>query len=216
MAVGKATGDFIALLNNDVRVIEPGWLTIMMGYALQPHIGAVGPKLLYPDDRIQHAGIILLDNVAIAAESFKGRPRDTNEYFALAQVARWVIAVTGACLVTSKAKFQEVGGLDEQHLPVAFNDVDLCLKLYKAGYKNVYTPHTALYHFEFTSRGKDYDQASIHRAQSEANYMRDTWKILASDPFYSPHFSRSESTYLLLSPMEEPYLDESESWRPFA
>lgn len=203
MAAARARGDFLVLLNNDTEVVSPNWVEILLGYAAQAHVGAVGPKLLYPDDTIQHAGIVMLGTGHIAREAFKRRAGDSDEYFALAQTARWVTSVTGACLMVEKRKFEEVGGLEER-LAVTFNDVDFCCKLHEAGYRNIYTPYAVLRHYEFTSRGAVEDTPEKQqRAHLENVYMRERWRMLDNDPFYSIHFSRTDDTYKIILPEEE-------------
>lgn len=203
MAALRASGEFLVLLNNDTEIITPDWVEVMLGYAAQAHVGAVGPKLLYPDDTIQHAGIVMLGAEQIARESFKRRPYGSEEYFALAQTARWVCAVTGACLMVEKRKFLEVGGLEER-LAVTFNDVDFCCKLHEAGYRNLYTPYAILRHYEFTSRGAVEDTPEKQqRAHLENIYMRKRWRMLDVDPFYSIHFSRKSDTYRIIHPDED-------------
>lgn len=202
MAVKRASGELLVLLNNDTEVVSPNWMEIMAGYAIQAHVGAVGPKLLYPDDTIQHAGVVMLGTGQIAREAFKRRPCDSEEYFALAQTARWVCAVTGACLMVEKRKFQEVGGLEES-LAITFNDIDFCCKLHEAGYHNVYSPYAILRHYEFTSRGAVEDTLEKQqRAHRENVYMRNRWQALDIDPFYSVHFSRDDDTYQIIHPGE--------------
>ncbi len=204
IAARNATGEYLLFLNNDTSVLSPDWLTTMMKHATRKKVGAVGPKLLYPDGTIQHAGIVLLDRDHIARESFKGLPADTEEYFAQAQVARETSAVTGACLLLEKKKFFVVGGFDEENLPVAYNDVDLCCRLLEAGFTNIYTPHASLIHHEGASRGKDVDEASIIRGRKEMAYFYKRWKHFFPDRYYSPYFSRIIDTYKLLIPEEQP------------
>lgn len=208
IAAGMAAGEYLLFLNNDTSVVSPDWLTTMMRQAAREKVGAVGPKLLYPDGTIQHAGIVLLDRDHIARESFKRLPADTEEYFAQAQVARETSAVTGACLLVEKKKFFMAGGFDEENLPVAYNDVDLCCRLMEAGFTNIYTPYATLIHHEGASRGEDVDEAAILRGRKEMAYFYKRWKHFFPDRYYSPYFSRKIDTYKLLIAGELPYFEQ--------
>ena len=165
-----ARGPYLCLLNNDTEVIEPGWLTALMRQAVRPGVGAVGAKLLYPDGSIQHAGVVL--GPAGAEHAHRFLPDAEAGDFAAAHVARAVSAVTAACLLVEKAKYMAVGGLDEA-LAVAFNDVDLCLKLGAAGWRNIYEPAARLIHHESKSRDTTAPDAAA-RAQ-EAALIRRRW-----------------------------------------
>lgn len=184
-AVRHANGEVLLFLNNDIEVISPGWLEGMVSHAVKPEIGAVGALLLYPDNKIQHAGVILsIDTVAEHAylnwkwEDF----RNNDEAFRVQSY----YAVTGACMAIEKRKFEEVGGFDEKHLPIAYNDIDLCLRLLEKGYKNLWTPHAMLYHHESASRGYEDTLLKRLRFRIEAHYMRKKWgEILDSDPRYN-------------------------------
>ena len=155
-AAGFATGKFLCLLNNDIEVIEPQWLSELVREAYQPGIGAVGARLLYPDRSIQHAGVAIgLGNAA--GHAHRDLPEGERGYFAQALIARGASAVTGACLLVEKEHFDAVGGLDEEGLAVAYNDVDLCLKLRERGLISIYTPAATLVHHESKSRGLDFD-----------------------------------------------------------
>jgi GT2 family glycosyltransferase len=199
-AARQATGGILCLLNNDMAVITPEWLMEMVTQALRPEIGAVGAKLAYPDDRIQHAGIIL-GLMGVANHSHQFRSRHLPGYFAQLKVPRSVAAVTGACLVVRRELFDLVGGLDETHLPVAFNDVDFCLRLNEAGYRTLWTPYAELYHHESASRGSD--QAGERRARlaAETAYMQKRWGArLMNDPYYSPNLSLERNDFSLARP----------------
>jgi GT2 family glycosyltransferase len=188
-AVGFAHGDVLALLNNDTEVIDGVWLTELVSYATMPSIGAVGAKLLYPDGTIQHAGIVMGLHGSVG-HGQRRTPGDSSGYGGSLAVAREVTAVTGACLALRKEVFQEVGGLDEQNLPVTFNDVDLCLKLRARGYRNIWTPHAVLYHHEAATRGPDASGESAARYRREFELMRTRWGAqLEQDPYYSPNLS---------------------------
>ncbi len=182
-AVELARGEVIALLNNDMDVIAPGWLGEMVRHALRPKVGAVGCKLLYADGSIQHAGIVT-GMTGLAGHLFRHAADGSH---ALLAHTRDVSAVTGACLVMRRALYQEVGGLDAAELAVSYNDVDLCLRLDQAGYRIVWTPHACLYHLESVTRGKDSNPDNAQRAQREHDVLLQRWGArLLRDPFYSP------------------------------
>ena len=191
-AVAHATGEVLLLLNNDIDVIAPGWLTEMVSHAIRPEIGAVGAKLLYKNDTVQHAGLVL--GVAwpggIAGHYALGAPRDEPGPFGSLALLRSVSAVTGACLAVRRELYNAVGGLDEHNLAVAFNDVDFCLRLREQGYRNVWTPFAELYHYESISRGDDLSGEKLARFQKEAAFMRKRWgSALDEDPYWNPHLS---------------------------
>ncbi len=133
-------------MNNDVEVITPEWLTELVSHAIQPNVGAVGARLWYPDNTLQHGGVIMVGGVA--GHAHKHLPKGQPGYACRAIVAQNYSAVTAACLVVRKSLFEQVGGLNEADLTVAFNDIDFCLKLKHAGYDNVWTPFAELYHYE--------------------------------------------------------------------
>jgi glycosyltransferase involved in cell wall biosynthesis len=188
-AVKVAQGDYLVLMNNDVEVISPGWLSEMVSLAIQPSIGAVGAKLLYPDDSIQHAGVIVGIG-GVAAHIYKNLPCDAMGYFGRAQLLQGITCVTAACLLVKRSIYQEVGGLDEENLKVAFNDVDFCLKIHEAGYENIWTPYALLYHHESASRGYEDTPEKMQRFNGEVNFMKERWgKRLMEDPFYSPNLT---------------------------
>ena len=196
-AVLHARGEVLALLNNDVEVISKEWLTEMVSHAIRPEIGAVGAKLLYSNGTVQHAGVILgLGGVAGHAHRYlKG---DAHGYCHRAVVTQNLSAVTGACLVVRKSSYQEVGGLNEADLAIAFNDVDFCLKLVTAGYRNVFTPYALLYHHESLSRGPDDTPEKHARFMHEFEYMKRTWGgILQNDNAYNPNLTLEFETFAL-------------------
>ncbi|MFT3988302.1 glycosyltransferase family 2 protein [Aestuariivirga sp.] len=151
-AVKSAKGTYLALVNNDITVISPDWLTEMVSLAARPDTGCVGAKLYYPNNTIQHAGVIV-GLGGVAGHSHKYFDRKAKGYFGRLRMVHNVTAVTAACLVVKKKIFNEVGGLDEENLKVAFNDVDFCMKVHRAGYYNVWTPFAELYHHEFDQPG---------------------------------------------------------------
>ena len=193
-------GEILALLNDDVAAAEAGWLREMVSLAVRPDVGAVGAKLLYPDGRLQHAGLVLgLGNLAVAGHELRGAPGLDSGPQQRLRVVRQVSAVTAACLVVSRDKFIHVGGFDES-LAVGFNDVDFCLRLQQAGWRNLWTPHVQLIHWESISRGSDKTIAATARLQTEADVMRDRWgAALTADPFYHPWLSRDGEDFALVS-----------------
>ena len=199
-AVCRAKGDVIAFLNNDVDVISPDWLKDMVSIAVSPGVGAVGPKLIYPDNRIQHAGIVL--GVGGVANHFhQGLSDQETGYFGRALLMSTVSAVTGACLVVGKDTFERVNGFDEKNLAIAFNDVDLCLKISSSGLRNVWTPHVKLYHHESLSRGSDSDPGRKERFQREIDFMHQKWgDMLKDDPYYNPNLSDITADFSLAFP----------------
>jgi len=196
-AAKHARGDVLCLLNNDTEVITPDWLEEMLGQLVQEKVAVVGAKLLYPDGSVQHGGdLVGVGGVGNHAHSFLGR--EEPGYCNRAVVAQDLSAVTAACLVTWRHLYQELGGLDEKNLPVAFNDVDYCLRTREAGYRVVWTPHAELYHHESVSRGKDLTPEKKRRARREVTYMRKRWKhVLGNDPYYNPNLSYERPDFSL-------------------
>ena len=196
-AAAEARGAYLCLLNNDVEILGKGWLTALMRQALRSHVGAVGAKLLYDDGTIQHAGVTIgLGDAAGHAHRFQANA-DAG-YFARAHAAHYVSAVTGACLLVEKRKFDAVGGLDAAGFAVAYNDVDLCLKLQAAGWRNVYEPKATLIHHESTSRDKDFQPGQIERYTRELALLQDRWGTDGyADPLHHPHLDRNSETYRL-------------------
>lgn len=194
-AARAARGEILALLNNDVEVISPDWLTEMVAWAAQPKIGCVGAKLYYPNDWVQHAGVILGIG-GVAGHSHKHYSRDHPGYFGRLKLVQNISAVTGACLVVRKEVYERAGGLDEENLAVAFNDVDFCLKIREAGYRNVWTPFAELYHHESVSRGYENTQHKRKRFAKEVRFMLQKWgDLLVNDPFYSPHLTKKREDF---------------------
>jgi GT2 family glycosyltransferase len=196
-AVQQARGEILCLLNNDTEVISPDWLKEMVGHLLQDKVGIVGAKLYYPDGRVQHGGdLVGVGGVANHAHAFLSRT--DPGYCNRAMVAQELSAVTAACLLTRRSLYLELGGLDEEHLKVAFNDVDYCLRVREAGYRVVWTPHAELYHHESVSRGKDSTPEKKRRAKREVAYMRKRWRqVLQNDPFYNPNLSYERPDFSL-------------------
>jgi GT2 family glycosyltransferase len=184
-----ARGEILGLVNNDIEPINSDWLCEMVRQVCRPEIGCVGAKLYYPNDTVQHGGVIL-GLGGVAGHSHKHFHRDHPGYFYRLKLVQNLSAVTAACLLLRKSVFEQVGGLNEENLPIAFNDVDLCLKVRKAGYRNLWTPYAELYHHESVSRGADDNPAKRARANSEVAYMRRTWsKALDDDPAYNPNLT---------------------------
>ncbi len=195
LAAELATGEVLGLLNNDLEIISPDWLTEMVRHALRPEVGAVGAKLYYPNGQIQHAGVVL-GLLGIANHPHQFLPRGHGGYFGRLQVVQNVTAVTGACLVVRRQLYLAVGGLDAEHLPVAFNDLDFCLRLGEQGYRTVWTPYAELIHHESMSRGTDTRGESRRRLERESAYMRQRWgSLLAHDPYYNPNLSLQHRDY---------------------
>ena len=194
-AAGSATGEYLCLLNNDIEVIEPQWLDAMVREAVQPGVGAVGARLLYPDRSIQHAGIAI--GIANAAgRAHRLLPEGEAGYFAQALITRGASAVTGACLLISKRHFDAVGGLDERSLAVAYNDVDLCLKLRALGLANIYTPVATLIHHESKSRGLDFAPEHMARYMRELAAFQERWSLQSTiDPWHHPRLNRESEIY---------------------
>lgn len=188
LAVKKAKGEYLVLLNNDTEIITGDWLDVMLGYAMRPHVGAVGPKLLYPDDTVQHAGVIL-GLGGVASHAYLNSERDDLGLSGRLRVPYDYAAVTGACLMVSREKWDEAGGLEED-LKVAYNDIDFCIKLLDKGYYNVCVPMVELYHYESKSRGTDEAPEKKKRFDAEQKYMWEKWgDILEYDRFYNPNFT---------------------------
>ena len=187
-AVQEARGDVLALVNNDVEVISPDWLSEMVSHAVRTEIGAVGARLLYPNGTLQHGGVILGIG-GVAGHANKKLPRYQYGYFARAVVIQSVSAVTAACLVIRKELYEKVGGFDE-NLKVAYNDIDFCLKIRAAGYRNLYTPYAELYHHESATRGYENTLEKQLRHEAEYRYMKQRWgNLLDNDPAYSPNLT---------------------------
>lgn len=195
-AAREARGSFLCLLNNDTEMVNREWLTELMRYAVRDEIGAAGAKLLYEDGTIQHAGVVVGIGEA-AGHAHRFLPAKEPGYFRQPHVAQYVSAVTAACLVVEKRKFETVGGLDEVDLAVAFNDVDFCLKLEKAGWRNVYVPHAVLIHHESKSRGDDISPLNVDRYRRELKILQERWGTKTyDDPLHNPNLDRYSETYV--------------------
>lgn len=193
-AAKQAVGDYLLFLNNDTEVIAPDWIEGMVEQAQKPAIGAVGALLLYPDNTIQHAGVVM-GLGGLAAHSHYGFPATTPGYVCQVKCISNVLAVTGACLMCRREVFETTGGFDEE-LVVAYNDVDLCLKMVAKGYRNVYVPHVVLYHHESKSRGYEDTPEKQERLRREATVIKSRWqKFIDNDPCYSPNLTRDKADY---------------------
>jgi GT2 family glycosyltransferase len=188
-AAQTATGEVICLLNNDIEPITTDWLREMVSHALRPGIGAVGAKLYYPDGTLQHGGVIV--GMGGVAGHFEKHLEPGNPGFCRrVQLLQNLTAVTAACMVLRRAVFDDVGGLDEDNLSVAFNDIDFCLRLVERGYRNVWTPFAELYHHESASRGPDTAPDKVARFAREIDYMKSRWgRSLLEDPNFNPNLS---------------------------
>jgi O-antigen biosynthesis protein len=195
-AVAHTTGTYLLFLNNDTEVVTADWMEAMVEQAQRPSIGAVGAKLLYPDDTIQHAGVVTGIG-GVAGHSHKYADASTGGYFNMLRTVNNYSAVTGACMMVRREVFERVGGFDEQ-LAIAFNDVDFCLKARRLGLYNVYLAHVVLYHYESKSRGAEDTPAKRARFEGERLLMLQRWHTSeAGDPHYSPHLSVTAEDYSL-------------------
>jgi len=202
-AVRSTESEILGFINNDIEVITPEWLDEMVSYAVQPEIGAVGAKLYFPNKTIQHAGVILgLGGLpGVAGHIGKGRPRSYPGQASRALLAQNLSAVTAACLLVRRNVFEEVGGMDEENLSVAFNDIDLCLRIRKRGYRNLWTPFAELYHHESSTRGYEDTPAKVNRFNKESDFMKKRWgDLLLSDPAYNPNLALDRDAFALAFP----------------
>lgn len=200
--VQQSEADFVALVNNDVIVISPEWLEELVSQAIQPGVGAVSPRLLYPDGRVQQAGVILGAGFhGVAEVAHRGLPKNEEGYFGRAVLAQELSALGGACLLVRRSTYLKVGGFDERNLKVAFNDIDFCLKLFERGYRMIYTPSVELYHLEHASRGFENTTSKQRRFTEEIEYMKEKWKHrLLCDPAYNPNLALGQELFTLSFP----------------
>jgi GT2 family glycosyltransferase len=205
-AARHAAGSILAFLNNDLEAIQPDWLTEMVSQATRPPIGAVGALLHFPDDTVQHAGVILgigglNGSPSVAGHAFKNAPRGSEGQRNRHRLVQNFSAVTAACLVIRREIFEKVGGFDETKLAVAFNDIDFCLRVLKAGYRNLWTPFAELYHHESASRGIEDSPDKLERFAAEIATMRGRWAaILDRDPAYNPNLTAEFEDFSLAVP----------------
>jgi GT2 family glycosyltransferase len=192
-AAALASAPLLLFLNDDICIVEPEWLTAMVELATRPNVGAVGARLLFPDGRIQHAGLVV-GMFGVAGHAFKGCFGDERTYFDFPDIIRDVSAVTAACMLVRRDIFEKVGGFDEKLFPVAYNDVDLCLKIRQAGYRVVYTPHATLHHYEAVSKAPE----DIDPRPEETAAFRAKWQpVIDRDPFYNPNLTLDSEDYAL-------------------
>ncbi|MBN2719171.1 MAG: glycosyltransferase family 2 protein [Deltaproteobacteria bacterium] len=199
-AVQHAKGTVLGFVNNDVEVITADWLREMVSHAMRPEIGCVGAKLYYADGRLQHAGVVLGIG-GVAGHSHKYFDSDEPGYRSRIHLTQNYSAVTAACLLIRADIFRAVNGFNETELAVAFNDVDFCLKVRSAGYRNLWTPYAELYHHESVSRGAEDNPEKVKRFNGEVAYMIDTWgDALTKDPCYNPNLTLRHENFTLKLP----------------
>jgi len=193
-AVEVADGDFLLFLNDDIEIIETSWLDAMMEHAVRPEVGITGPQLLYPDGKVQHAGMFLANN-GIGRHAFRFAARDEPGYFGLALTQRNVMAVTGACMLVRRETFDRLGRFDEAH-EIVNNDLDFCLRVHRAGLLTVFTPYATLTHHELASRAGMKDVYDL-------THFNASWQMVfaAGDPYFNPRLSRHADDY---QPDDEP------------
>jgi lipopolysaccharide biosynthesis protein/glycosyltransferase involved in cell wall biosynthesis len=199
-AAAQAEGQLLGFINNDLEVIDSGWLEEMVSHAVQPGVGAVGAKLYYRDDTIQHAGVILGIG-GTAGHGHRNFPRSDHGYLYRLNLIQNLSCVTAACMIMPKDVFAEIGGFDEVNLKASYNDVDLCIRVRQAGYDIVWTPYAELYHLEAASRGYDHEPQNLDRASREVAFLRQRWeKVLAADPFYNPNLTLKDESFAFAFP----------------
>ena len=188
-AVDSTEGEVLAFLNNDIEITHADWIREMVSHVARPDIGAVGAKLFYPNGNIQHAGVVL-GMGGVAGHQFCQMPHNYPGPNGETILVREVSSVTGACMLVRRSAFVEAGGFDAINLPVAFNDIDFCLRLRERGYRNIFTPFAQLVHHESASRGTDFTPERLEEFERECEYMIAKWGgIIRSDPFFNPNLS---------------------------
>ncbi|HWR00322.1 MAG TPA: glycosyltransferase [Chlorobaculum sp.] len=199
-AVERSTAEYVCLLNNDIKIISRDWLDEMVGHAIQEGVGAVGARLWYPDDRLQHGGVVLGIG-GVAGHAFKNASKGSSSCFSRSCLQQEYSAVTGACLLVKRDHYIAVGGLDENNLAIAFNDIDFCLRLRACGLRNVWTPYAEMYHLESASRGYEDTPDKQARFCAEVNYMKQRWAHeLQNDYSYNPNLSIEKEDFALAWP----------------
>jgi glycosyltransferase involved in cell wall biosynthesis len=191
-AVRESNAPYVLFLNDDMSIVTGEWLSAMLEHAQRPEIGAVGAQLWYPDDTIQHAGVVMgiYGNTSHAFKKLPVLPAGHGQYYDYPWLTRNCAAVTAACMLLARNKFWEVHGFDEDKLPVAFQDVDLCLNLLEKGYRNVYTPYAILYHYESATK------TEVIPNLAENHFVKHKWKrYIENDPYYSPNLTRHNERY---------------------
>lgn len=195
LGVANSQGELVCLLNDDIEVVSEKWLNEMVSQLLSPEVGVVGAKLLYPDSSVQHAGIVTGIG-GIAGHGHKHFPSVHDGYFCRLKVVHDVGAVTGACLLTSRKLWDQLGGLDEESLRVAFNDVDYCLRARSLGKRIIWTPYAELIHHESKTRGLDITKEKVERLHEETKVMKERWgEFLLKDPAYNPNLSLDTESF---------------------
>jgi len=191
LGASLARGEILMTLNNDIEAFEPDWLSEMVSQVLRPGVGLVGCLLLYPDGSVQHAGVII-GLSGVAGHMYAEAAADDPGYAGRIHATQDLSAVTGACHVMRKSLFDRLGGLDERHLAVAYNDIDFCLRVREAGLRVIYTPHARLLHRHSASRGSDVRPDRLASFTWEREYMRTRWShVIFDDPFFNPNLSLS-------------------------
>jgi glycosyltransferase involved in cell wall biosynthesis/2-polyprenyl-3-methyl-5-hydroxy-6-metoxy-1,4-benzoquinol methylase len=196
-AVKQATGELLCFMNDDIEVISPGWLDEMVSQAVRPEIGAVGARLWYPDGRLQHGGVVL-GLGGVAGHAMKYSYKSNRGYMGRSVLVQNYTAVTAACMLVRREVFESVEGFDEENLAVAFNDVDICIRIYNQGFYNLWTPYAEFYHHESASRGLEDTPEKQRRFSGEAQYMLDKYgPLLERDPAYNPNLTRCGEDFSL-------------------
>jgi glycosyltransferase involved in cell wall biosynthesis/2-polyprenyl-3-methyl-5-hydroxy-6-metoxy-1,4-benzoquinol methylase len=196
-AVEHARGELFCFMNDDIEAIAPEWLGEMVSHGVRPEIGAVGARLWYPDGRLQHGGVVL-GLGGVAGHAMKYTTKENKGYMGRSVLIQNYTAVTAACMLVRREVFDAVDGFDSENLPVAFNDVDLCIRIYKAGYYNLWTPYAELYHHESASRGPEDTPEKQLRFTGEAEYMLNKYgPLLERDPAYNPNLTRCAEDFSL-------------------
>ncbi|TRY30778.1 glycosyltransferase family 2 protein [Aliiglaciecola sp. M165] len=204
-AVKHAKGEIIGLINNDIEVVSANWLCAMISHLMQEGVGCVGAKLLYSDNRVQHAGVVLGYGGG-AGHAHKYFPHDHSGYLSRLEATGSFSAVTAACLVVRKTDYLQIGGLDEKNLQVAFNDVDFCLKLAQRGLRNIYCAESVLYHHESVSRGLDIEPMKRERFKRELSFIQKKWKTyIDDDPCYNPALTLKRENFAIKDIIREKY-----------
>ncbi|MET0067263.1 MAG: glycosyltransferase [Candidatus Thiodiazotropha sp.] len=196
-AVAQTQGDMVCFMNDDIEIITPGWLDEMVSQAARPEIGAVGARLWYPDGRLQHGGVVL-GLGGVAGHAMKYTYRENRGYMGRSVLVQNYTAVTAASLLVRRDVFEQVHGFDEENLAVAFNDVDICIRIYQQGYDNLWTPYAEMFHHESASRGAEDTPEKQLRFSREAQYMLDKYgPLLERDPAYNPNLTRCGEDFSL-------------------
>ena len=193
-----AKGEHILLLNNDIEIISPSWIESMLEFSQREDIGVVGAKLYYPDDTIQHAGVTI-GVLTLAGHNFRHAQRSSPCYMGRESVVQNISAVTGACLMVKRNIYNEVKGLNQNELKIAFNDIDFCLRIQNKGYLNLFTPYCEAYHYESISRGEEDSPEKIKRFNFEVEFMQKKYKKLLAqgDIFYNSNLTLDREDFSL-------------------